>query len=143
PHRTRSARWRRRSGSAAPPPRPTRPPTPAPRGRRRRRPSRPCSRALTPRRSRETRLPGRQLLGPDDNLLAVLPLEHQRLVRDLDPIPIDPEPAEDGVAVHLENGVAEFPAVQRPGAPDGLDDNLAAAVPGRGVIGEIGAGELL
>src|SRR6266567_8052853 len=68
---------------------------------RRRRPSRPCSRALAPRRSREAGLARRQLLGPDEHLLAVLPLKQQRLVRDLDPIPIDPECAEDGVVVHL------------------------------------------
>jgi len=48
-------------------------------------------------------------------------------VPDLDPIPIDPECAEGGVVVHLQNVVSEFLAVQRPGAPDGLDAELVAA----------------
>src|SRR3972149_3552227 len=104
--------------------------------------ARACSRALTPRGRREARLAGCQLLGPDDRLLAVLPLEEQHLVCDLDPIPIDPECAEDGVAVHLENGVTDLLAIQRPGAPDGLDENLTAAVTVRGVEGGGGAGGL-
>src|SRR6266540_1509829 len=99
--------------------------------------------APTLRRRREARLAGRQLLGPGDQLLAVLPLEQQDTVRDLDPIPIDLEYAEDCTAVDLQNGVTELLALQRSGAPDGLDQDLATAVARRSVVGEISAGELL
>jgi hypothetical protein len=59
-------------------------------------------------------------------------LKHQHLVCDLKPIPIDPESAVDCVVANLQDRVAELPAVQRPGAPDGLDENLAAPIPGSG-----------
>ena len=44
-------------------------------------------------------------------------------------------------SAQLENGFAELLAVQRPGAPDGLDENLTAAVPARRLKGGIGAWE--
>src|SRR5262245_15222230 len=78
------------------------------------------SRALIPRRRRKARLARRELLGPDDRLLAILPLEHDGPVPDLESIPIDPESAVDRVVIHLEKGVAQPLAVQRAGALDGL-----------------------
>jgi len=62
-------------------------------------------------------------------------------VRDLKTVRIHLERAEDGVVVHLQDRVAELLHVQRPGPPDGLHENLTAAVTGSGVIGEIGARE--
>ena len=42
-------------------------------------------------------------------------------------------------SAQLENGFAELVTVQRPGTPDGLDENLTGAVTGGGLKGEIGA----
>ena len=81
--------------------------------------------ALAPRRRREPRLAGRQLLGPDDDLLAVLPLERHHPVRDLKAVLVDLEGAEDGVQVHRENGVPDLLALEGAGAPDRFQEHLA------------------
>jgi hypothetical protein len=52
-------------------------------------------------------------------------------VPDLETIPVDLESAEDRVAVDPQNGFAKPVAIQRPDAPNGLDENFAAAVTGR------------
>src|SRR6266446_7303653 len=132
----------RRSGSAAAPPRPARPPTPAPRGRRWRRLSWWCSRTLSPRRGREARLAGRQLLGPDDDLLTVLPLEKQHLVGDLNPILVDLEGSEDGVQIQLQDPVPDLRTIQRAGALGSLNEDLTHRVAARRLIREIRPGEL-
>src|SRR5262249_48931195 len=91
--------------------------------------------ALAPRWCRKARLIRRQLFWPDDGPLAVLPLKHHVPMPGLDPVPVDPESAEDGVVVHLRNGVADLRAVHRPGAPHSFDENLTARVCGRGGSG--------
>src|SRR5713226_6391297 len=96
----------------------------------------PSSSALAPGRRREARLAGRQLLGPDDRLLAVLPLEHHHLVGDLKAVRVDFEGAVDVVEIQLENGRPDLLPIERPGALDRLEEDLAATVACGGVIGE-------
>jgi hypothetical protein len=53
------------------------------------------------------------------------------------------ECSEDGMEVHLEDGVPDLFVVERSGTPDPFQQDLAGPVSPRGVIRETGAGELL
>src|SRR5262245_37561630 len=101
------------------------------------------SRALTPGRRGKPRLTRSELLGPDDCLLAVLPLNQQILVGDLDAVLVHLEGPEDGMVVHLENRLSDLRAVQRAGPLHGFHQDLAAAVAGRVEVRGLGASELL
>src|SRR5712692_4487527 len=99
--------------------------------------------ALVPGRRRETRLPGRRLVRPDDHLLSVLPLEGDHLVGHLEAVVGHLELTVHGARLELQDGVADLLAVERARAPDGLDQYLAAAVAARRVVGEVRARKLL
>lgn len=95
---------------------------------------------LVPRRRGESRLPWRQLLGPHDHLPAVLPLEQEHLVGDLEAVLVHSEAAVDVVVVKLQNGGPDFVGVEGSRSLHGLEEDLATAVARGGVIGEIEPG---
>src|SRR6266852_2185514 len=103
----------------------------------------PSRSALAPRGRGEARLHRRQLLGPDDDLLAVLPLEHQQLVGDLEAVPVYFEGAKDRVEIHLQDDVPHLLALQGACALDGLQQDLAARITGGRDRGEFRTRELL
>src|SRR5438128_632884 len=98
---------------------------------------------LRPARIRKVPSTIRDLLGPDDHLPAVLPLEHQHLVGDLEAVPVDFEGAKDRVQIHLQDGVSHLLALQGAGARDGLQQDLAARIARGRAMREIRTGELL
>src|SRR5262245_16912178 len=92
---------------------------------------------LVPRRRGEPRLAVGKVVRPHDHALAVLPLEHRRLVRGLEPVRVDRVVAERVLRLELQQFVPHLLRVERPGAPDGLDVDQAARVAGCRVIGRL------
>src|SRR6266540_271765 len=86
------------------------------------------SRSLTPWRRREARLARGELFRPDDDPLAVLPLEDHHLVRDLQAVRVHLEGAEDGVEVQLQDRVPDLLPVHGAGSLDGFGQHLAYPV---------------
>src|SRR3989449_7583248 len=93
--------------------------------------------AACPGRGREERLALRQVVGPDGDLLFLLPLERHHLVRDLESVRIDLVVAEDRAHLQLQQLLAHLVGVEAVGALRGLGVDQAAGVAGRGVIGGI------
>src|SRR5207249_6514057 len=93
--------------------------------------------AACPGRGREERLALRQVVGPDGDLLFLLPLERHHLVRDLESVRIDLVVAEDRAHLQLQQLLANLVGVEAVGALRGLGVDQAAGVAGRGVIGGI------
>src|SRR5262245_19639248 len=89
---------------------------------------------LVPRRRGEPRLAVGKVVRPHDHALAVLPLEHRRLVRGLEPVRVDRVVAERVLRLELQQFVAHLLRVERPGAPYGFDVDPAPGVAGRCVI---------
>src|SRR5512138_174420 len=110
---------------------PTGPPE---RGARRKPGGRAASLSLAPLRGWIPRLAVREVVGPDDHALAVLPLEHDHLVRDLEAVGLDLVVAERGPGLHLQELLAYLVGVQRSRLPDRVRVEQAARVAGRRVI---------
>src|SRR5260370_3153674 len=79
-------------------------------GARRRPGGRAVSLSLAPLRSRVAHLAARQLVRPDHHPLAVLPLEHDHLVGDLEAVRLDLLVPERGLDLHLQELLA-YPVV--------------------------------
>src|SRR5690348_30536 len=90
-----------------------------------------------PRRGRsawEPRLAGRQLVGPDDDALALLPLEQDRPVGGLESVLVDRVVAEDRARLERQQRFPHLVGVQRAGLLDALGVDHAAPVAGRRVV---------
>src|SRR2546426_9230228 len=74
--------------------------------------------AACPGRGREERLALRQVVGPDGDLLFLLPLERHHLVRDLESVRIDLVVAEDRAHLQLQQLLANLVGVEAVGALD-------------------------
>src|SRR3989454_5680284 len=99
--------------------------------------------ALIPGRRREPRLRRSHLVGPDDDLLTLLPLEGHHPVRDLEAVLVHLVVAEDGAHLELEQLLAHTVRVERARPLDGLGVDEAAGVPRRRVIRRLVAELLL
>src|SRR3989441_10058355 len=84
--------------------------------------------ALAPGRRGEARLARGQVFRPHDHLAAVLPLRHDHLVADLEPIGIDLVVAEGRAHLKLEQHVAEPVGIERARPAHGLGEDQAASV---------------
>src|ERR1700674_809955 len=93
--------------------------------------------ALSPGRSGEDDLALREVVGPHDDLLFLLPLERDHLVRGLEPVLIDLVVAEHRARLELEELLAHLVGVQAARALDALGVGQAAGVPRRGVVGRL------
>src|SRR5437667_1692548 len=93
--------------------------------------------ASGPGRSGEDDLALREVVGPHDDLLFLLPLERDHLVRGLEPVLIDLVVAEHRARLELEELLAHLVGVQAVGALDALGVNQAARVTGGGVVGRL------
>src|SRR5438128_9953468 len=69
--------------------------------------------ALIPGRRGEPRLRRSHLVGPDDDLLTLLPLEGHHPVRDLEAVLVNSVVTEDGAHLELEQLLAHTLSVQR------------------------------
>src|SRR6266436_8119985 len=85
-----------------------------------RRPGRDGRLAAGPGWRREERLALRQLVGPDGDLLLLLPLEGHHLVRDLEAVRIDLVVAEDRARLQPQQLLADLVGVQAVRALRGL-----------------------
>src|SRR5258706_12054232 len=90
--------------------------------------------SLIPGGRGEARLARGELVRPDGHLLAVLPLEQDHLVGDLEAVRVDLVVAEHRAHLELEELLADLLALQRPRALHGLRVDDAARVARRGVI---------
>src|SRR5207247_10399783 len=79
------------------------------------RPGRAGRLAACPGRGREERLALRQVVGPDGDLLFLLPLERHHLVRDLESVRIDLVVAEDRAHLQLQQLLANLVVVEAVG----------------------------
>src|SRR6267143_4119613 len=84
--------------------------------------------ALVPGRRREPRLAVRQVVRPDDHLLAVLPLEQDHLVSDLEAVLVDLVVPEHRPRLHREERVTQLVRVERARLLDRLRVERAARV---------------
>src|SRR3984893_6213023 len=117
----------------------------------RRRPGgRPVSLSLAPLRRRIAQLATREVVRPHHHPLAVLPLEHDHLVGDLEAVRLDLVVAERGLDLHLQELLAHLVRVERARPLDRLPvDQAARVAAGRVVRGrsldltEVGGEELL
>src|SRR6185295_7173631 len=108
------------------------------RGDARRKPGgRAVSLSLAPLRSRITHLAARQVVRPHDHALAVLPLEHDHLVRDLEAVGLDLVVAERGLDLHLQELLADLVRVEGPRPLHRLPVDQAARVARRRVVGRL------
>src|SRR6266568_8827815 len=69
-----------------------------------------------------------QLLRPDHDLLAVLPLDRDRLVGDLEAALVDREIANDGLGLERQKGLAEPVGIQAPGLSYHLRKELTPGI---------------
>src|SRR5438128_12220811 len=90
--------------------------------------------ALIPGRRREPRLRRSHLVGPDDDLLTLLPLEGHHSVRALEAVLVHLVVAEDGAHLEFEQLIAHTDAVERASPLDGLGVDETACVPPRRLI---------
>src|SRR5216684_6996829 len=104
-------------------------------GARRRPGGRAVSLSLAPLRSRVAHLAARQLVRPDHHPLAVLPLEHDHLVGDLEAVRLDLVVAERGLDLHLQELLADTVGVEGARPLDRLPVDQAARVARRRVVG--------
>src|SRR5438105_2530407 len=81
---------------------------------------------------REELLALREVIGPDDHLLLLLPLEDDRLVGDLEAVLVDLVVAEGGLHLQLQELLAHLVRVEASRALDRLGVDVASRVPGRG-----------
>src|SRR6266851_1272564 len=93
--------------------------------------------ALVPGRCREERLAFRQLVGPDDDLLLLLPLEGHHLVRDLKAVLVDLVVPEHRPDPEGQQRVAHLVGVQRPRPFHAFGVDQAAGIAGGRVIGRL------
>src|SRR5712692_8145154 len=100
-------------------------------------PSPPPSLSLSPGRSGEDDLALREVVGPHDDLLFLLPLERDHLVRGLEPVLIDLVIAEHRARLELEELLAHLVGLQAARALDALGVGQAARVPRRRVVGRL------
>src|SRR5512136_2711645 len=110
------------------------PTAPPERGARRRPGGRAASLSLAPLRGRIPRLAVREVVRPHDHALAVLPLEHDHLVRDLEAVRLDLVVPERGLALHLQELLAYLVGIERSRLLDRLCVEQATRVAGRRVI---------
>src|SRR5437016_4090129 len=68
--------------------------------------------ARGPGRRREDDLPLREVIGPDDHLLFLLPLEDDRLVRELKAVLVDLVIAEGGLHLELQELLANLVGIE-------------------------------
>jgi hypothetical protein len=90
---------------------------------------------LAPRRGREPRLARGRCVGPDHGRLAILPLDGDGFVTDLEAARIDGKVAEHGLGLQLQQGLPELVGVEAAGPLHGVREELAAGVGGRRVEG--------
>src|SRR5215470_10885293 len=67
---------------------------------------------LAPRRGRESQLACRRLIGPDHHLFAILPLDRDRLVADLEATLIHGKVAEQGFGLRFQQLLPELVGVE-------------------------------
>src|SRR5712692_8673776 len=91
--------------------------------------------ASGPGRSGEDDLALREVVGPHNDLLFLLPLERDHLVRGLEPVLIDLVIAEHRARLELEELLAHLVGLQAARALDALGVGQAARVPRRPVVG--------
>src|SRR5262245_17953094 len=70
---------------------------------------------LAPRRGRESQLACRRLIGPDHHLFAILPLDRDRLVADLEATLIHGKVAEQSFGLRFQQLLPELVGVEAPG----------------------------
>src|SRR2546425_12029802 len=99
--------------------------------------------ALIPGRRRDPRLRRSHRVGPDDDLLPLLPLEGHHPVRDLKAVLVHLVVAEDRAHLELEQLLAHAVGVERARPLDGLGVDEAAGVARRRVIRPLVAALLL
>src|SRR5258707_233604 len=92
---------------------------------------------------REERLAQRQLVGPDGDLLLLLPLEGHHLVRNLEAVRLDLVVAERRTHLELQELLANLVGIQAVRALDRLRVDQAPGVAGRRVVGRLVAEVLL
>src|SRR5262250_1453092 len=94
----------------------------------------PSRSALRPGRRREDDLALREVVGPHDDLLLLLPLERDHLVRGLKAVQVDLVVAEHRAHLELEQLLAHLVGLEARRTLDALGIEEAARVAGRGVI---------
>src|SRR3954471_8523017 len=81
-----------------------------------------------PHRGRETRLAGRHLVRPNDDLFAVLPLDRYRFVSGLVAALIDGEIAKDRLRLEGQQGFPQLFRVETTSPPHGIYQKLAPGI---------------